>query len=261
MNNICLSVVVPVYNAEDTIQKCVNSIVQEVLDTNISYEIILVNDGSTDNTLEICKQLSNVNSNIKVLTQDNSGPSIERNNGIKNARGEFIALNDSDDKWMQGKLKYQLDFLKNNADISLVTAKYGVPPKEKKYIEITYTKEVFRNFFSPQTSVFRKDVAKFQFPENQKYSEDMHFILDVMREKRCVYLPFLSTMNVFEKAPFGECGLSSNLWKMEKGELSNIYYAFKIKKINIIIFCSAYIFSFLKFIRRFFITSLRKIKK
>ena len=62
----------------------------------------------------------------QVLTQDNSGPSIARNNGIKNARGEFIALNDSDDKWMQGKLKYQLDFLKNNADISLVTAKYVV---------------------------------------------------------------------------------------------------------------------------------------
>lgn len=260
MNEIDLSVVIPIYNAEQTIKQCVESVVREVETNNISYEILLVNDGSIDNSLEICKKLSDENSNIRILTQNNSGPSVARNNGLKNARGEFIALNDSDDKWLKGKLRYQLEFLRNNPDVSLVTAKYGALAKEKKNIEITYNKEVFRNYFSPPTALFRKEVCKFVFPEHKKYSEDMHFILDVMREYRCVYMPFLATINIFEKATFGESGLSSNLWEMEKGELSNIIFAFKIKKVNIFVFSLAYIYSLLKFIRRVFITALRKKK-
>lgn len=261
MSDIYLSVVIPVYNAEKTIQQCVESVVREVEANRFSYEIILVNDGSTDNSLGLCKKLSKSNSNIKIFSQKNSGPSRARNYGLENAHGDYIAFNDSDDEWLPGKLKYQMEYLKNNADVSLVCARYGSLPIEKKNIEISYVKEVFHNYFSPPTSLFRRHVAEVRFPENQKFSEDMHFLLDVMQRNRCVYLPFLATKNIDGKAVFGESGLSSNLWGMEKGELSNILFALQIKKIGFFIFCLACFFSFLKFMRRFFITNFKKLTR
>lgn len=258
MSDVYLSVVIPVYNAGKTIQRCVESVVREVETNKFSYEIILVNDGSTDNSLELCKEIASYNSNIKIFSQENLGPSVARNYGLQNAKGNYIALNDSDDEWLPGKLKYQIDYLNNNPDISLVCAQYGIHSKKKKNVEITYAKEVFHNYFSPQTSVFRKYVGEFRFPENQRYSEDMHFILDIMQKNRCVYLPFLATKNINDKFIFGENGLSSNLWEMERGELSNILFTLKIKKINFFVFCFAYFFSFLKFIRRYLITRYRE---
>lgn len=258
---IDLSVVIPCYNSEKTIEECINSVVLECEENNLNYEIIVVNDGSTDNSLNILQELQQKNKRIIVFTQKNSGPSVARNLGLENAKGEFIALNDSDDKWLKGKLKNQLEFLKNNPTVSLVCAKYELNPKEKKPIEIFYKKEVFHNYFSPPTSLFRKAVGEIRFKENQKYSEDMRFLLEVMKNFKCVYLPFLATKNVFGKAVFGESGLSSNLWKMEKGELKNIYFAFQIKKINFWIFIFAYCFSFLKFIRRVLISNFKKLNK
>lgn len=90
-----LSVIVPVYNSEKYLEKCLESLVNQTLE---EIEIIIVNDGSTDNSQKIIdKYIDKYPTKIKALVQKNSGQAVARNLGIKNANGEFIAFVDSDD--------------------------------------------------------------------------------------------------------------------------------------------------------------------
>ena len=92
-----VSVIIPVYNGEKTIEKCINSII------NQSYkdlEIIIVNDGSTDNTYEICQKYSQKDDRIQVINQENKGVCLARNIGIKFSKGDYIQFVDSDD-WLE----------------------------------------------------------------------------------------------------------------------------------------------------------------
>lgn len=256
---ILLSIVIPCYNCSKTIEECVASIVSETEENSLSYEIICVNDGSTDSTLSLLKVIASRNPNIKIFSQENAGPSAARNNGVKHSSGEFVAFCDSDDKWLPKKLEKQITYLKEHADVDFVCAKYG-RGKVGRTQKITYLEEIFHNFFSPQTALLRRCVFdNYYFPENQKYSEDMHFLLDVMQSHICVYMALRSTVPVFEKRFFGESGLSARLWEMERGELSNIHYARKINKISILIFVLAILWSFTKFLRRCGISFVGKL--
>lgn len=91
-----ISVIIPVYNVEKTLKRCVDSVLEQSY-TNI--EIILVDDGSTDRSIEICEQYAENFPNIRVLHQENNGLSETRNNGVKIAKGEYIIFLDSDDWW------------------------------------------------------------------------------------------------------------------------------------------------------------------
>lgn len=90
-----VSVIIPVYNTEKYLEKCVDSILQQ---TEVSLEIILVDDGSTDTSAMICDAYAQKHQNIKVIHIKNSGPATAKNEGLKLARGNYIALTDSDDK-------------------------------------------------------------------------------------------------------------------------------------------------------------------
>jgi glycosyltransferase involved in cell wall biosynthesis len=94
MNNIKISVIIPVYNKEKYIEDCLDSVIKQSLK---NIEIILVDDGSTDNSLEILKKYEKKDNRIKVLTQTNLGPGIARNKGIEIAKGEYIGFVDADD--------------------------------------------------------------------------------------------------------------------------------------------------------------------
>ncbi len=89
-----ISVIVPVYNAEPYIYKCIESIRNQ---TYHNIEIILVDDGSKDQSSKICDQIALEDDRIRVIHQENLGPSAARNNGIKCSRGEFVSFIDSDD--------------------------------------------------------------------------------------------------------------------------------------------------------------------
>lgn len=89
-----ISIIIPVYNAEKTIRRCLESI---LISKYKQYEIILIDDGSTDNSAAIISEYANRNNQIKVITQANSGPSEARNRGLDLAEGEIIAFVDSDD--------------------------------------------------------------------------------------------------------------------------------------------------------------------
>ena len=89
-----ISVVVPIYNTESYLDKCIGSIVNQRYS---NLEIILVDDGSTDNSLDICRKWERADRRIVVLHQENQGLSAARNTGIRTAKGKFIGLVDSDD--------------------------------------------------------------------------------------------------------------------------------------------------------------------
>lgn len=89
-----VSIIVPVYNVEKYLKKCLESIINQTLK---EIEIICINDGSRDKSLEILKKYANKDSRIKIINKDNEGQSVARNIGIKEAKGEFLGFVDSDD--------------------------------------------------------------------------------------------------------------------------------------------------------------------
>lgn len=92
-----LSVIVPVYNVEDYLRKCVESILNQ---TFTDFELLLVDDGSTDGSGELCEEFALLDKRVKVFHQRNGGLSVARNTGIKNATGKFLSFVDSDD-WIE----------------------------------------------------------------------------------------------------------------------------------------------------------------
>jgi len=110
-----ISVIIPVYNTEKYLSSCIDSIIGQ---SNVSLEIILVNDGSTDSSPTICDTYANKYENIKVFHIQNSGPAAARNKGMTVAQGEYVTFTDSDDK-MEPLMLYKMISAgkKHNADI------------------------------------------------------------------------------------------------------------------------------------------------
>lgn len=113
-----VSVIVPAYNHECFVEKCLNSIIAQ---TYKNMQIIIINDGSTDNT-EKCIQdfMKKINFPIEFVSKDNEGICKTLNLGIQLSKGEYIATIASDDIWLPEKLAKQIDFLENNQNIGLV---------------------------------------------------------------------------------------------------------------------------------------------
>lgn len=117
-----ISIIIPIYNSEKYLNRCIDSILNQ---TYSNLEIILIDDGSTDNSLKICEEYLNIDNRIKIKHKKNEGTASARNMGLNMAKGEWIAFVDSDDyieKDMYEKL-YK-NAIKNNAEISTCTLKY-----------------------------------------------------------------------------------------------------------------------------------------
>lgn len=105
-----VSVVIPAYNIEKYIQQCLDSV---LLQTEVKYEVIIINDGSTDRTGEICSRYQEQYENFKCISQKNSGISVARNYGINAARGKYIFFLDGDDYLPRGSLKHLVEVAEN----------------------------------------------------------------------------------------------------------------------------------------------------
>lgn len=173
-----VSIVIPVYNAEKYVEKCINSIFNN---TYKNFEIILINDGSTDNSLEILNKFSK-NKKIKIYTQDNHGAAYSRNFGLKKAMGKYITFMDSDDYIESDYLeKYVLAF-KENIDIVLGGYVKVMPKKRKKSIPKFCDWDVFR-FSVTFGKMYRKDFL-------DKYSiqfGNTEFLEDVIFNVTCLF--------------------------------------------------------------------------
>lgn len=106
-----LSIIIPVYNGENYIERCINSIIISGHNHLNDWEIIIVNDGSTDSTPKICKKIEEQNPNVVFITKTNKGVSSARNFGIEHAKGEYISFCDADDYVLYSYIDNLLDIL------------------------------------------------------------------------------------------------------------------------------------------------------
>lgn len=263
-----VSIIIPVYNAEKTLIKCIESVVVATKESNVESEIICVNDGSTDNSLSILKELEKKYHQIIIIDQENKGAASARNAGLNIAKGDFIAFNDSDDEWTSTHLTLLLSLFEKYQDVDCISCMHDRKAKvcvlkkiEKDLFLVKLQDELFKNYFSPQTALIRRKVIDkgIRFLDNMRHSEEVLFFMRIVSNNKCFFLNTCVSKNILGKARWGEKGLSGSLWKMEKGELKSINFARKKLHINFILYTIAMSFSFLKYLRRVIVTTLRLI--
>ena len=148
---VAVSVVMPVYNSSSFLNKSIESVQNQTLN---DIEIICVDDGSTDDSLDILIDLNDKYGNIKIICQENSGPGIARNNGIKNAYGEYIAFLDSDDIFLDNFALEKMYSLGKSNDSDLICANL-------KRINQDYTIDTHYDFLNSRFRYFyKKDSLK-----------------------------------------------------------------------------------------------------
>ncbi|MDD5680055.1 MAG: glycosyltransferase [Candidatus Omnitrophica bacterium] len=125
-----ISVIIPTYNRANYICNAIDSVLAQ---TYKDFEIIVVDDGSTDNTKEILRQYDD---KIRYFYQDNRGVSVSRNKGMREANGEYVAFLDSDDIWMPNKLERQISYMDSNPDIGLTYSFARYYSKDENYEKI-----------------------------------------------------------------------------------------------------------------------------
>lgn len=192
-----ISVIVPVYNVETYLERCVESILQQ---TYTHFELILINDGSTDSSGKICENLASRHENIKVYHLENAGVSNARNTGIKLATGAWVTFIDSDDFVTQdylatlasaveglnvGFVIAPLHHIKNDivTDLSPHSGKTELWSTEETMKELLMTT---RTSFFPVAKLFKRDLlADEKFNTNYHLAEDALFLTELLLKTRC----------------------------------------------------------------------------
>lgn len=138
-----ISVIVPVYNIKKYLPRCVDSILAQSYQT---FELILVDDGSTDGSSELCDRCAAGDSRIKVIHKKNAGVSAARNDGIDLATGDYLAFIDGDD-WIETDYlkKLMQAIIENDADEAAVSFKYVYETGKEKLLLICDSKEILSN--------------------------------------------------------------------------------------------------------------------
>ena len=251
-----ISVIIPVYNAEKSIEKSLISIKNQTWEG--VFEIILVNDGSSDRSKTIIEnyQQNHQDQNIILINQENRGVSKARNAAMKIAQGDYIALLDSDDEWLPEKTEKQMKFLENqNIDFitSLwnnenITFPYKLHPPNK-LVKLTLKKLLFKITGQTSTAIFKRKIFENTgfFDENQNYSEDANYWMRISEKNQMYLLPEKLVIAGNGKKSFGFSGLSANLKEMEKGIQKNIWEMYQTKRINFPEYLFYFVISKLKF--------------
>lgn len=195
MNYCKMSVIVPVYNAELYLSCCIDSILSQ---TFTDFEVLLVNDGSTDQSGEICEKYTQKDSRIKVFHKENGGVSSARNTGLNNAKGEWITFVDADDELPFDAFASLVK--KICCDIDLVMAGYdefdvhgnlsfstsSVLAQDKMIdrdlaIKLLYRDKYYQYYVVAK--LFRSDIIKankISFNESLYFSEDRLFVIEYL---------------------------------------------------------------------------------
>lgn len=196
-NNPKISIIIPVYNTAKYLPSCLNSVVNQ---TYQNLEIILINDGSTDNSLQIIQKYTKKDSRIKVINQKNQGQSAARNAGLKKATGDYISFIDSDDKIKPDFIKKLLAAYNKNTSLSVCGIHYKRlksksaedvyinhlrprHPKESRKAYILYLLAIDGRMYSSVNKLYRASIAKsLKFDTKLNFAEDTKFVLDYLQK-------------------------------------------------------------------------------
>jgi glycosyltransferase involved in cell wall biosynthesis len=195
-----ISIIVPVYNAEEYLSRCLDSILGQDMD---SYEVILVDDGSTDSSPLICDRYSATDPRFRTIHKPNGGVSSARNAGLNLAKGEYLMFVDSDDALEQGALSAMTEGL-NGEDFVLggFVEYIGEIPNRNvaPASRVSYSKDNLADFFeanirrncemmdAPWAKLFRrKSIGNIRFNENLSYAEDKLFVFEFLSSCKSIY--------------------------------------------------------------------------
>lgn len=193
MQQFIFSVIIPIYNVEDYIEETIDSIINQTVGFE-HIQLILIDDGSTDNSEKICLKYKTLYpNNVIYIKQGNSGVSNARNNGLKLATGKYINFLDSDDKWSKNAFEKGLKQFKRYPDIGAViypltffeasTKQHPLNFMFKKNGRVNILKDYQYIKLSSCSTIFRADVIKNRtFSDKLKISEDCRLITEIFLE-------------------------------------------------------------------------------
>ncbi len=213
-----ISVVIPAYNAAGSIAQSIQSCLSQTL---LPAEIILVDDGSTDATIQVAQKAY---PDIIVIKLDgNSGPSVARNKGWDAAKGNIIAFIDSDDTWHPQKLEIIASLFQNDSSIVFIGHPYTL---QKDYntryanspalIKKDWFSILLSNPFQTSCISLRKDI-NYRFDNSYRYCEDHELAVRAAYNEGCYFID--CTLTILGRPQLTTGGASARLWKMRMGQL------------------------------------------
>lgn len=232
-----ISIIVPVYNIDKYINRCLDSILAQSF-TN--WECLLIDDGSIDNSLSICKQYEKKDSRFRVIHQENSGVAVARNNGIENANGNYIAFLDGDDSIVPDSYEILYNTAqKQNADIvqgrfkffndkKIIKNKVKSWPAEGEYTIESNT--IFPWWFgmcwSRLYSLKLINSNKIRFPQGISFCEDTVFSYECLAVSKKTYMIENEFYNYFSRSDsaLGEMTLEKLNDRVKACELMYSWY-------------------------------------
>lgn len=191
MNTPLVSVIMPAYNAEKYIEKAIESVLCQ---TSISYELIIIIDGSSDNTVSILKRYRDHEAITIIENERNIGVAASRNKGIAMAKGKYIAFLDTDDWWTSDKLERQVALIEEKHCVLTYTARElfddngnptgnTIPVRE----EISYEALVKHNIINCSSVLMETAVAREFYMEHDDSHEDYLMWLKVLKKYKIAY--------------------------------------------------------------------------
>lgn len=168
-----VSVIIPCYNAENYILNCLEKILKDKLKAK---EIIVINDGSKDNTLQVLKEFQKKHKEIKIINQENSGQAVARNKGLAIATGDYVTFVDIDD-WIEENMLYEMYTYANKNNFDYVYCDYYEHyPHTNKIVKNNHTKDVKKNAILANFAPWGKLISKKLIEEtNFKFCEGKIF--------------------------------------------------------------------------------------
>lgn len=236
-----ISIVIPLYNGSKTIEKVLDSIKNQTR-LDLVGEIIVVNDGSKDNSEELVLEYAKKNETlpIKVISKENGGVSTARNRGISEATCEWVALEDADDFWHPKKIEIQWEYINKYPDIKAIggnrdgeDVRFGKEVEKGLYL-MSCINYLIKNWPHTSTLLIKREVFDTTgvFDETMTHAEDGDLFMRIAHHFG-LYYTYESLENCGDgKASFGESGLSRDIKKMHKGVNKMFKHAKELQYIN-----------------------------
>ena len=221
MNSPLVSVIMPAYNAEKYIKQAIQSLIDQ---TYTHWELLIIDDGSVDNTEGCVKQLNDAR--IRYFKQDNAGVSAARNVGLKHMNGEFFCFLDADDRYPKNSIAARLQCLLDNPDVTFVDGQilymnedFSTQLDCRKMTFSGYPKAALLRidntcFFGNTWFIRRKKGVDYQFKLGMTHSEDLLFCISIAEQGK-----YLAVEEPILQYRTGNSSAMSNLKGLEKGYL------------------------------------------
>ncbi len=262
------SVIIPAYNSASTIVEVLDSVFNQTR-FDLIDEIIVVNDGSSDDTSKIVEEYAETHKKIKIklINQSNKGVSGARNTGIRVAKGKWIALLDSDDCWLPQKLELQYRCVCKYRKILFLGAstvdvfKIGFV-KVNSLINANAKQLCLKNFPLTSTVVFLKECINEigLFDEKMRYGEDINFYQKfLIKYDNYYFLPIKLVEYGITKRFHGDNGLSANFKKMHLARCKNTKELYEAHKISFLFYIVMQMLNRIKYFRRRMLRLISKI--